>query len=110
MTTHVLKGAAASILVGLLNTAYAEQPPAPCHPNHNAEDDSEAVAERGDIVNPPMQLKDRLIRLADRPHSVLPPQAFAEADKSSQLFQYYLLDSTGFEPYRLSRTFAQWRA
>jgi hypothetical protein len=25
-------------------------------------------------------------------------QAFAEADKPSQLFQYYLLDTSGFEP------------
>src|SRR5262249_44590651 len=28
----------------------------------------------------------------------LPLTVFAEADKPSQLFQYYLLDSTGFEP------------
>jgi hypothetical protein len=25
-------------------------------------------------------------------------QVFSEADKTSQLFQYYLLDTTGFEP------------
>jgi len=66
MSTHVLKGATASILVGLLNTAYAEQPPAPCHPNPNAADDRDVVAKRGDIANLPKPLKDRLIRLADR--------------------------------------------
>src|SRR5246127_4379380 len=43
-------------------------------------------------------MKDRLIHRADRPHSYLPIQAFAEADGASQLFQYYLLDTTGFEP------------
>jgi hypothetical protein len=41
---------------------------------------------------------ERLIRLADRPHTYLPLQVFAEADGASQLFQYYLLDTTGFEP------------
>jgi hypothetical protein len=105
MTTHVLKGATASILFGLLSTAYAEQPPAPCHPNPNAADDREAVAKRGDIANLPKPLKDRLIRLADRPHSIVPMQAFAEADQASQLFQYYLLDSTGFEPNVFTKIF-----
>jgi len=76
----------------------AEQPPPPCHANPNAAADSAAVASRGDVVNLPQPLKDRLIRLADRPHSYLPIQAFAEADGASQLFQYYLLDTTGFEP------------
>ena len=105
MSTHVLKGATASILFGLLNTAYPEQPPAPCHPNPNAANDRETVAKRGDIANLPNPLKDRLIRLADRPHSILPLQVFAEADPSSQLFQYYLLDSTGFEPNVLTKIF-----
>ena len=44
--------------------------------------------------------------MAGRPHSQLPTQAYAEAHfdkvpfkpKPSQLFQYYLLDTTGFEP------------
>jgi hypothetical protein len=36
--------------------------------------------------------------LADRPHSQLPVQAYAEAANPSQLFQYYLLDTHGFEP------------
>ena len=76
----------------------AEPPRAPCHANPNAAADSAAVASRGDVVNLPQPLKDRLIRLADRPHSYLPIQAFAEADGASQLFQYYVLDTTGFEP------------
>ena len=46
------------------------------------------------------------MELAQRPHNQLPTQAYAEAhsDKQpfkpnpSQLFQYYLLDSKGFEP------------
>ena len=81
MTTHLLSSATASILIGFLNTAYAEQPPAPCHPNPNAADDREAVAKRGDVANLPKPLKDQLIRLADRPHSILPMQVFAEADQ-----------------------------
>jgi hypothetical protein len=81
-----------------INAARAEQPPSPCHPNPNADADRDAVARRGDIVKLPDELKDRLIRLADRPHTYLPMQAFAEADGASQLFQYYLLDTTGFEP------------
>src|SRR5437660_1217013 len=76
----------------------AEPPRAPCHANPNAAADSAAVASRGDVVNLPQPLKDRLIRLADRPHTYLPMQAFAEADGASQLFQYYLLDTAGFEP------------
>ncbi len=76
----------------------AEQPPPPCHPNPNAAADRAAVGNRGDVVNLPQPLKDRLVQLADRPHTYLPIQAFAEADGASQLFQYYLLDTTGFEP------------
>jgi hypothetical protein len=38
------------------------------------------------------------VRLAGRPHTALPIQAYAEADQPSQLFQYYLLDTSGFEP------------
>src|SRR6266446_1865002 len=80
------------------HSGYAEQAPPPCHPNPDAVADRAAVASRGDIVNLPQPLKDRLIQLADRPHTYLPMQMFAEADGPSQLFQYYLLDTTGFEP------------
>jgi len=72
--------------------AKAAQAP-PCHPAN-----SEDISARGDIVNLPADLKARLIELANRPHTYVPLQAFAEADSPSQLFQYYLLDTTGFEP------------
>src|SRR5215469_7415359 len=88
------------------SSAYAEQPPLPCHPNLQANADMATVKNRGDIVDLPAPLKERLVRLASRPHSQLPTQAYAEAHtdtpplkpKPSQLFQYYLLDTTGFEP------------
>ena len=90
----------AALLLPLMATtmARAEQPPAPCHPNPDAVADAAAVGARGDIAPLPAPLRDQLVRLAERPHSVLPVQARAEADLASQLFQYYLLDSTGFEP------------
>jgi hypothetical protein len=46
----------------------------------------------------PVPLQDRLAQLANRPHTYLPLQVFNETDGASQLFQYYLLDTTGFEP------------
>ncbi len=98
MNARALVCTAIGIALGSLTTAYAEQPPSPCHPNPNAAADRDTVANRGDIVKLPDPLKERLIRLADRPHTYLPLQAFAEADQSSQLFQYYLLDTEGFEP------------
>jgi hypothetical protein len=67
--------------------AYAQ-----CHPAN-----SEDISGRGDIVTLPTDLKSRLIELGQRPHTYVPMQAFAEADGASQLFQYYLLDTTGFE-------------
>jgi hypothetical protein len=75
-----------------------DQPQPPCHPNPNAAADVQAVAARGDVSFLPSALQGRLLRLAGRPHSVLPLQVFAEADGPSQLFQYYLLDTHGFEP------------
>ena len=81
-----------------IDSARAEQPPSPCHPNPNAAADDATVANRGDVVNLPGPLKERIIRLADRPHTYLPLQVFNEADNPSQLFQYYLLDTTGFQP------------
>src|SRR2546427_11938697 len=77
---------------------HVEQPPPPCHPNPRPARDMQTVANRDDIRKLPAELKERLVRLAGRPHSVLPVQAFDEADQPSQLFQYYLLDTTGFEP------------
>src|SRR5215469_8429887 len=87
-----------------IDRARAEQPPSPCHPNPNAAADEAAVRGRGDIANQPGSLKDRLAQLATRPHTELPIQAFAEAHnddgtpKPSQLYQYYLLDTTGGFP------------
>ena len=98
MNTFKVAWPAAAVALAVLGNAYAEQPPPPCHPNPNASNDRAAVANRGDIVKLPDPLKARLVQLADRPHTYLPLQAFAEADKPSQLFQYYLLDSGGFEP------------
>lgn len=60
--------------------------------------DREDVLKREDVRNLPDELKNRLGDLAERPHSALPITAFAEADTPSQLFQYYLLDTEGFQP------------
>jgi hypothetical protein len=91
---------AAVLTLGMLTfqSAFAQQPPPPCHPNPHAKEDREAVHNRGDIRRLPDALQDRLETIAARPHSTLPIQAYSEADKPSQLFQYYLLDSSGFEP------------
>src|SRR5437667_12617469 len=62
-----------------------------------------AVAERGDIASLPAPLESQILRIAGRPHSQLPTQAFNEADGASQLFQYYLLDANGFEPNVFTR-------
>ncbi|MEN3296533.1 MAG: hypothetical protein V7642_5786 [Burkholderiales bacterium] len=78
--------------------ALAEQPPPPCHPNPNAAADRATVHNRGDVRNLPDALKNTLERLADRPHTYLPLQVYAEADPPTQLFQYYLLNTEGFEP------------
>ena len=89
-----------AIILGLMifkSISRAEQPPAPCFPNPHAARDSALVRNRGDIRNLPEPLKERIVRIADRPHSILPVQAFAEADKPSQLFEYYLLDTNGFQ-------------
>jgi hypothetical protein len=82
------------------------QPPAPCHANPRAAADRESVLNREDVRNLPRPLQDRLAVLAARPHSQLPTQAYAEADDPSRLFQYYLLDTTGFEPNAFTASFA----
>ena len=73
-----------------------------CHPSAC----TPGLCSRGDIAalssHPEtLPLQDRLITLDCSPHSVAPLQVFAEADpatRKSRLFQYYLLDSTGFQP------------
>ena len=77
---------------------YGQQPPAPCHANPNADQDMTVVASRGDVSSLPAPLQNQIVRIAGRPHSQLPTQAYAEADGASQLFQYYLLDTSGFQP------------
>src|SRR5258708_33660622 len=105
MKAQSLVGATAALAICLVQGAYAEQPPAPCHPNQGAAADRETVSTRGDIAGLPDPLKDRLVQLADRPHTFLPMQVFAEADQPGQLVQYYLLDSGGFEPNVFTEVF-----
>ena len=62
------------------------------------EPDFHSLLGRGDIRFLPAPLKDRLLELAERPHTYLPLTVFSEADAPSQLFGYYLLDTTGFTP------------
>jgi hypothetical protein len=87
------------------NRGYAEQPLSPCHASPSAAQDIAAVAARGDIASLPAPLQNQIVRIAGRPHSQLPTQAFNEADSASQLFQYYLLDTNGFEPNVLTTIF-----
>src|SRR5262245_25696795 len=79
--------------------------PAPCHPNPHAQTDMATLVHRGDVRLAPQPLQDRLVRLAGRPHTFLPMQTFAEADQPSLLFQYYLLDTQGFEPNVFTKRF-----
>jgi|SRR5215831_3948063 len=76
---------------------FAEQPPPPCFPNRTAASDVATVAKRGDVRFLPGPLKERLVRLADRPHSIVPVQVFSEAKNPSTLFQYYLIDTNHFQ-------------
>jgi hypothetical protein len=57
----------------------------------------DAIGDRGDIVNLPAPLKNRIIQLAGRHRTTDPMRVFAEADSPSQLFGYYLLDSIHFQ-------------
>ena len=66
-------------LILIAASAYAQQPPPPCHPNATAQQDMATVSDRGDIKHLPAPLKNRLVQLAGRPHSQLPTQAYAEA-------------------------------
>src|ERR1700692_850559 len=81
MKAQSLVGATAALAIGLLQNAYAEQPPAPCHPNPNAAADSLTVRTRGDIADLPDPLKDRLAQHAGRPHTFLLMQVFFGEEK-----------------------------
>src|SRR6187397_2618832 len=96
MKNRRIHGTKIAALVG--GAAIAANAWADFHPNPNADQDEQAVLTRGDVVKLPSSLKSRLGRMARRPHTYLPMPAFAEADKSSRLFQYYLLDSDDFQP------------
>ena len=85
--------------------AASKLPPPPCHANPHARANGETVEHRGDVRHLPNALRERLEALARRPHSAVPTQAFAEADQPSQLFQYYLLDTKGFEPNPFTKLF-----
>jgi hypothetical protein len=85
----------------LIGAAFAIAPLsayAAAHPNPTAAQDEATVRNRVDVVKLPAPLKKALGEIAENPHSYLPVQAFNEADKPSQLFQYYLLDTRSFEP------------
>jgi hypothetical protein len=64
----------------------------------NREPDFHSLARRADIKLLPAPLQDRVVELALRPHSYLPLTVFGEAETASQLFGYYLLDTTAFAP------------
>ena len=71
----------------------------PSGPNRMVrEPDFHSLRQRGDIRFLPAQLQDRLVELARRPHSYLPLTVFGEAEGPSQLFGYYLIDTTGIPP------------
>src|SRR5215813_3082736 len=94
-----LSGLAGGVANGQsLATSPFQQPPPPCHPNTNAGTDVATVFHRDDVVHLPEPLKELLLELALRPHTMLPLPVYAEADQPSQLFQYYLLDTHGFQP------------
>jgi hypothetical protein len=73
--------------------------------SQSAVTEDQDISTRADIRNLPGPLKQRLNDLAGRPHTYVPMRAFAEADKPSQLFQYYLLDTRGFQPNVFTTTF-----
>jgi hypothetical protein len=68
------------------------------HRNPSGEQDEQRVRNREDVIHLPAPLRFTLGELAERPHTYAPMRAFAEADKPSQLFQYYLLNTRNFEP------------
>lgn len=91
---------AATVLAGFAAPAGAQV----FHSNPNAAQDMASVGSRGDVVNLPTSLKDRLKLMAGRPHTFLPMQVYAEADKPSQLFMYYML-STDHLPANVFNSF-----
>jgi hypothetical protein len=71
----------------------------PARSNVNGrEPDFHSLRRRGDIKFLPVPLQDRLVEMARRPHSYLPLTAFGESEGPSQLFGYYLVDTTAIPP------------
>ena len=71
----------------------------PARSNVNGrEPDFHSLRRRGDIKFLPVPLQDRLVELARRPHTHLPLTVFGEAEGPSQLFGYYLVDTTAVPP------------
>ncbi|NVB83647.1 MAG: hypothetical protein HOV81_35060 [Kofleriaceae bacterium] len=68
--------------------------PSACTPGFCSRSDIAPLGNH-DVTQP---LQDRLVTMDCSPHSVAPVQIFKEADVASQLFAYFLLDSTGFQP------------
>ncbi len=66
--------------------------------------DANEIAERGDVRNLPAPLKERIVELAQRPHTYVPLRVFSEAPSPSTLFAYYLLDTSGFQPNVFTQT------
>ena len=89
-TSHgIIVSVSALALALAISTAIAQE---------NRKSDGRKVAERKDVRELPKPIKSRLVEIAERPHTYLPITAFSEAATPSQLFQYYLLDTTGFQP------------
>ena len=80
------------VAITLLGGVLGWTKPGWTHPSHVAR-----IGHRADVVNLPRPLKDRLLELGARPHTYPPLTVFAEAPAPSQLFAYYLLDTTAFE-------------
>jgi hypothetical protein len=82
-----------------VRSADAKHPPTP--PGRGA-----GIHAQRDLRHLPAPLQERLIELGERPHSFLPLTIFSEAPTPSQLFAYYLLDTTGFQPNVFTTTIA----
>jgi hypothetical protein len=89
---------ASPLLVSFALASAAAHADKVSHPNPASIAQEQFVLHRADVVHLPAPLKNVLGELAARPHTYAPMRAFAEADKSSQLFQYYLLDTENFQP------------
>jgi hypothetical protein len=85
-----------------LLAAFARSAPPP----EQGKSRRERVVHRKDVRALPAPLRDRLGDLAGRPSTFPPMTAFAEADRPSRLFQYYLLDTKNFEPNVFTTTIA----